>query len=537
MAYSSDEKKLLSQYFTSTEDSIFALVNLPEVIKGSLFSRYSRTAKDLRRLFLDEFIKADELKGVFDAKSKAVNPALDVERADDFYERILVGYGDDSVAELGGVHVAIEQVSMLATKSIEEHRLGLSPLEKSTRYVYFDKKINDEYGYYKDPKIMASKYRDLYIEVNNTLFDTYSHIVREIQPILKKIYPGDESDTAYKFSIRAKACDIARGLLPLSATTNMGVFGNGRSFEYLLITLLNDPLHEVKDIGKRLNENLTPVVGAFVKRATNERGNKYRDYLNKIEEALAYSSKYTKKIKPRTYKTAEVKLVDYDKDAIDMTVAAVLYPRSNATYKEVRAVVKTMTDKEKEKILKVSTMFRENRHHKVSRAFEEPYFSFDVIADWGVYKDLMRHRVLTRHKQLFTNELGYITPHEIVMTGFEKPYREAMNKAVDAYKKIKKDFPHEAQYLVTHGAYNRFYMRMNLREVIHMTELRSSPQGHPTYRQVAQMMAKVVSEKFPLFGKYMFPFVDYKNYELERLSAFKKIAAKAAKLGAKGFED
>lgn len=534
MPYTAEEKKILSQYFTDTEDTIFALINLPEVIKGTLFSRYSRTAKDLRRLFIDEFVKEENLKSFF-KKNKTQNTSLlDIERADDFYERILVGYGDDSVAELGGVHVAVEAISMLGTKSIEEHRLGLSPLEKSTRYVYFDKKIDGEYMYFKDPTIMKSKYKKLYIETNEMLFDAYSKIVRDLQPILKKVYPGDETDTAYKFSIRAKACDLARGLLPLSTRTNMGVYGNGRAFEYLLTHLFNDPLMEVRDVAKRLNANLSKVVAAFIRRATNQRGIQYREYLTATSDDIAkYVRKNMKGNSKEKVKGLQVTLVDYDPQTIEKVIAAALYTYSQKSFKEALSAAKKLSKKEKESFFKKALQQRINRHHKPMRQFEEPYFSFEVIADWGVYKDLMRHRILTRHHQLFTNELGYYTPEELTTGELGKLYKKAMDQAVIAYKKVKKDFPHQAQYFVTHGSYNRFYMRMNLREVMHMTELRASPQGHPTYRKVAQHMATLVSKQFPILKKYAFPFVDYKDYELERLSAFRKIAQKAEELGMK----
>jgi len=535
MKYTDNEKKILQKYFTNTDADVFALINLPEVIKGSLFSRYSRSAKDLRRLFLDEFVKEKELNFIFN-QEKNNHQALDLQRAEAFYERMLIGYGDDSVAELGGAHIALENISVLATKSIEEHRLGLSPLEKSTRYVYFDKKINGEYLFYHDQKIMKSKYRDLFITTNNFLFDTYSKIVREIQPILKKIYPGDDSDPAYKFSIRAKACDLARGLLPIGVKTNMGVFGNGRAYEYLLTNLMNDPLDEVKEIAQSLNENLKPVIPSFIKRATNERGVTYRDYVNKRDKSLNYLMKLSRK-KPQPITGLKVDLVDYDKRAIEKIIAVMLYERTNLTYKETMNKTMKMGPRTKEKIFKSYLAGRKNRYFKPGRPTEEPYFSFEVSADWGVYKDLMRHRILTRYRQLFTNEYGYWIPNEIEMVGYGKIYRDAADRATAAYCKIKKNFPYEAQYLVLHGAYNRFYMKMNLRELIHFTELRSIPHGHPTYRKTAQEMAKTVSKKLPLLGKYAYQFVDYKDYGLERLSSFRKIQAKAKKLGIEAFKE
>jgi len=533
MGYTRKEQAVLSRYFTNTEDDVFALVNLPEVIKGTLISRYSRSGKDMRRLFLDEFIASKEVSR-FISQKRLDDKKLDVARAENFYERILVGFGDDSVAELGGAHLALENISVLATKSIEEHRIGLSPLEKSTRYVYFDKKVDGEYLFYKDKDIMRSKYKKLYLETNRLLFDTYSRIVREIQPILKKIFPGDEKEEAYRFTIRAKACDTARALLPVSAKTNMGLFGNGRAFEYLLTHLLNDPLREVRELAQKMNRELRLVIPAFVKRVNNERGRQYGDYLNGTRQSLAYLKRLGKR-KVALEKKPRVKLVDYDRRALEKVAAAIIYERTNLSYQEVLARVKRMSRKEKERILKSYCSHRQSRHHKPGRAFEWPYFSFEITADWGVYKDLMRHRMLTRHRQLFTNEMGYDVPYEVAVAGFEKIFRRAMEAALDAYDQIKKDFPYQAQYLVTHGAYNRFYLRMNLRELVHLTELRSIRQGHPSYRKVAQGMARIFTKKFPLLAKYALPFVDYNDYHLERLEAFRKLEKKAREKGVRAF--
>ena len=531
MNYSEEEKKVLKNYFTNVEDDVFCLINLPEVIKGTLFSRYSRSAKDLRRLFLDEFLNSNELKNYFQKTKEEKDSLLRTEKAEDFYERILVGYGDDSVAELGGAHLALENISVLATKSIEEHRIGLSPLEKSSRYVYFDKKVDGRYQFYTPKKISSSKYATLYEKVNHLLFDTYSKIVHEIQPLLMEIYPGDKNDIAYKFSIRAKACDISRYLLPLSAKTNLGIFGNGRAFEYLLIHLYVDPLEEVVDLAKKINEELRKVIPAFIKRASNERGVKYQNYLKKREEKV---KKVLEKIifqqtKSSFTKKESVKIVDYEKNGLEKVLSAIIFEKSNLDYRSIYEKVKKMSLKKKEEIFKAYVFGRENRHHKVGRALENVYFTFEVMADFGVYKDLMRHRILTRHRQLFTNEFSYAVPKEIDLLGFGKIYRQAADFAVEAYLKIKEKYPFEAQYLVLHGAYNRFYMKMNLREVVHLCELRSSPQGHPSYRKIAQEMTKAVIKKYPIF-KLALPFVDYNDYNLERLSSFKRLAQKAKKL-------
>lgn len=531
------KKNILSHFFTNLDDNVFCLINLPEVIKGTLFSRYSRSSKDLRTLFKEEFLTNKNIADIIPKSSIKSSKILDVKKAEDFYERVLVGYGDDSVAELGGAHIAIENISMLATKSIEEHRIGLSPLEKSTRYVLFNKKIKGRYPYYIDKNIEKSKYKKDYINTMDYVFDVYSKIVKDIQPILMKIFPGDDSK-AYKFSIRAKACDIARGLLPLSAFTNMGVFGNGRAFEYLITNLLNDPLQEVRTIALKMNENLRKVIPAFIKRATNEKGKMFRDYIKKRERALSVVvRKLNKKDNQSPLKNQKVKLIDYDKNREIKVIAAILFERTQKTYKDCLNLAKKLSKKQKEEILKKYLDFRQNRHHKPGRALEEIYFSFEITADWGVYKDLMRHRILTRYRQLFTNKLGFWIPKEITMTGFENMYKSACQSALELYEKLKEKLPSESQYAVLHGAYNRFYIKMNLREAVHLCELRSSRQGHPTYRKIAQDIAREIIKIYPLLGKLSLKFVDYKDYDLERLQAFKELEEKAKKLGVKGFEE
>ncbi len=530
------EKEILGQYFTNTDDDVFCLINLPEVIKGTLFSRYSRSAKDLRRLFLDEFYQEKRLEELLKEEKRTSYKQINLEKAEDFYERILVGYGDDSVAELGGAHLAVENISVLATKSLEEHRIGLSPLEKSSRYVYFDKKINGDYLFYQPKKILNSKLADLYLKTNRFLFETYSQIVHQIQPYLKEIYPGDEKDLAYKFSIRAKACDLARGLLPLSALTNLGIYGNGRAFEYMLIHLFNDPLDEVKEKAIKINRELRKVIPAFIKRATNERGENYRKYLNISQKNLEQKLKKILEEKPSKIKKPAVNLISWENQIPEKIIAALIFENSHLPLKDAYLLVKKLKKEEKEAIIKAAVLGRENRHHKVRRAFEQGYFTFEVAADWGVYKDLMRHRLLTRHRQLFTNEFGYFIPEEIKKTPFAKAYKKAADLAVEAYATVKKQFPIEAQYLVIHAAYNRFMIKLNLREAVHLCELRSSPQGHPSYRQIAQKIAQEIIKKYPVF-KEVLKFVDYKQYHLERLAAFQKILKKAEKLNLEVFKD
>lgn len=526
--------EILSQYFFPHNADVFVLKNLPEVIKGTLFSRYSRTTKDIKTLFLDEFYNNEALKGSFAQPSE--QPALNVEKAEDFYERVLVGYGDDSVAELGGAHIALENISMLATKEIEEHRIGLSPLEKSTRYVYYDKKVNGEYLYYRDPVLCASSYRELYVSTQEMLFEAYSKIVRESQPKLMSIFPGDSQDKAYISSIRAKACDIARSLLPLSALTNMGVYGNGRAYEYLISLLIGHPLEEVQELGQKMYIALSDSLGPFIKRAVSSRGDEYRAYRIATEHPFRMLAENFE-ISPTVYREPQVKLVSIDQDSIQAIAAAILYQYTDLSYEQSYQQVSEMSAGEQEAMIRQLGIHREVRQHKPMRAVEEAYAAFEIVADWGVYKDLMRHRLLTRHKKLFSAAYGYYTPPEIELLGYGAFYKEVMDKAADAYHTLSAHFPEQAQYLVTHGSFTPFYIKINMRALSHMVELRSVAQGHTSYRFVAQQMAKLVAERFPLFAETIFKFVDYHAYDLERLEAFKRIQAKAELKGVDVFKN
>lgn len=524
-----DQKQtdILKKYVTSTTSSIFALKNLPEVIKGALFSRYSRSTLGLRSLLLKEFIQNNdetsfsEITGSDNQELDATEQSEAIKKAQNFYDRILDGYGDDSIGELGGAHLAIEQVSMLATKVIEDCRIGGSPLEKSTRYIYFDQKTNGEYAYYKDPIIMASGFRDLYKETCDLLFDTYSKLIPPLTEMIAEKTPRahDVSKVAYTAALRAKVLDCLRGLLPAGALTNLGVYGNGRFFESLIQKLHTSSLSEMKEIGKNTFEALNQVIPSFVRRA--ELGHRHYEGFAKyqIECNLAskqLQSKYVTK-KSESKETYTVKLLKHDKDAPLKVASQLLFSNSHESLQELDHIVSQLTTQEVKDILNSACDFRQNRRHKSPRALEHASFTFEIVADYGIYRDLHRHRIMTQERQLLTCNLGYDIPHEILGTDLEADYRFAMKKAKEAFDVIRPHFPEEAQYIVP-MAYNiRFYFHINLRALQWLTELRSQAAGHVNYRFVAQEMAKQVSEAIPEFENF-FKFVDYDGHELGRLS-------------------
>jgi thymidylate synthase ThyX len=531
--FTEPQERLLLRFVTNTNSNVFVLRNLPEVIKGALFSRYSRSSLGLRSLLLKEFIQNDEtaFQGIL-GESPTETPdqqVLAIRKAQNFYDRILDGYGDDSIGELGGAHLALENVSMLAAKLIEDRRIGGSPLEKSTRYIYFDQKVGGDYLFYREPVLMTSAYRDLYVDTCNMLFDTYSRLIPELTAIIEERNPRepDASAVAYNASLRAKVLDCLRGLLPASTLTNVGVFGNGRFFEYLLQRLQTEGLAESQELGRKAYEELSKVIPSFVRRGDlgHRHGESFARFhdamlsdLAAIEHALVADVSGSKR--------PGVRLVHSQPEAPVRVAAALLYPLGHASLSDLEAQLSGLPEEEINRVLEAAASARDNRRHKSPRGLEVADYTFEVITDFGAYRDLQRHRMLTQERQSLSCRHGYSVPPELVGLPMEAEYCRAMEKAQAAWQIISQDFPEEAQYIVPMGFNIRWMMHVNLRGLQWLCELRSQPQGHPAYRQVAQELARAVIEVHPSFERF-FRFVDFEAYELGRFAQERRRVEKA----------
>jgi len=517
---------ILEKYVTNIKSHVFALRNLPEVIKGALFSRYSRSTLGLRSLLLKEFVFNEEeaafssiANAVQDSGQSLQTQSTALQKAQKFYDRILDGYGDDSIGELGGAHLAIENVSMLAAKAIQDCRIGGSPLEKSTRYIYFDQKVFGEYLFYREPVLMTSAYRDIYINTCNMLFETYSKLIPQLTSILddQMVKNPDVSKAAYTASLRAKVLDCLRGLLPASTLTNMGLFGNGRFFDGMIHKLHCSNLVELQDLGKRTYEELNKVIPSFIRRAdlTHHTHQQYAQFFETMRSEITTVTKQNDHFLEKS-KEPGVRLVYCDLDAVAKVAAALMFPYSNASMVDLVELCHRLPDEEVARILDTSCNARENRRQKSPRALENAEFTFEIVADFGVYRDLQRHRTLTQDRQLLTCDYGFYTPQEIIGTPLEAPYVQALQQAKEVYDTIAGELSEEAQYVVP-MAYNvRWYFHVNLRSLQWICELRSQAAGHPNYRYIAQVMAQQVCRAFPAFERF-FKFVDYEGYELGRL--------------------
>ena len=544
-----EEGCLLQPFITNDDRSVFGLRNLPEVVKGALFSRYSRSDKSLRRILLDEFIKTPEARfagigydntGVSPVEGCPLSAVegndVAIQRAMSFYDRVLIGYGDDSVAELGGAHIACEGISNIASIALEDSRLGISPLEKSTRYVPFNRKINGRYRYYRESSIMASSHRLLYEATLDHLFDTYTKLIEPLLNWVQARIPKDTTTSlqAYNNATKAKTLDLLRGLLPMATLTNVGLFGNGRAFEYLLVKLAGSPHQEVRALGISMQQELDQIIPSFVKRAKTERGIQYAHYLQtNFEHTELLAQKLLARVggvHSLTEMSSPIKLVDYDVDAEVAVVAAILYPHTDLTFEQTKEYVDGLSATERVEVISTYVGKRESRFHRPGRAFEETYYTFDVLADIGAYRDLHRHRVLTQERQHYSVRHGYVVPKELEEANLAQVYREALDYAAETTELIGIDLPYAAQYVIPFAYRVRWRMKLNLREAYHLIELRSSRQGHPNYRIIAQEMHRQISAVHPALVAGM-SFVDFNDYGLERLAAEERIDAKNARQG------
>jgi thymidylate synthase ThyX len=504
--FTSSESSLLERYFTNLDRPVFALRNLPEVVKGALFSRYSRTEKSLRRVLLDEFINDPESGFERLAGTAPVDDDMvAVRRAEDFYERVLVGYGDDSVAELAGAHVAVEQVSTLGAKALEDSRIGISPLEKSTRYVRFDRPGPDgRFLFYRGQELDHPEYEP----AAGALFEIYSGLVEPVTQAIRERFPQEEGETdrAWKSATRAKALDLLRGLLPAGTLTNLGLFGNGRAFEYLATKMAAHELPECRRLANDLHRELSLVIPSFVRRALDDR------YGRPAAERQVGVRKATSRMAVRGHAhetPPSVRLIEFDADAERKVVAAALYPYSDEPFEGQAG--------DTGEVLDAILGNRANRRQRVPRALEQAQYMFEIVANFAAYRDLHRHRMLTQDRQHLGTQLGYDLPPGIVELGLQDRFARAVEAAARAHRRLEGDLgPALAQYVVPLAFHVRWYFRANLREIYHLCELRTTPQGHPDYRWVAQQMFLRVREVHPRLAGYA-RFVDLgPGDELER---------------------
>jgi thymidylate synthase ThyX len=531
-SFTDSERAIVNRYFTNADMPVFGITGLPEVVKGALFARYSRSPKSVRRLFLDEFAGDPEGGITAIAQEPTADGMVGTQRAQQLYDRVFTQFGDDSVAQLGGAHLAVEQASNVLTKVLEWGRLA-SYLEQSTRYIFYDRMLGERYRYHTPAEIEASEISDRYRAHMDWVFGTYSDVVARLVAYYEALYPKQDgdSDFVWRSTIRAKACDDARGLLPASTTSNVGIFASGQAYESLLLRMNAHPLDEVRWYGDQMLAELRKMIPAFMRRVdVPDRGGAWSRYFGEISGAMAVQAE---RIAAPAQASPTVTLVEFDPNGERKVAAAALYAHTNLPDSQIRTAVDQMSETEIDEIFHAYVGDRTNRRHKPGRGMEQTYYRFDVLCDYGIFRDLQRHRMLTIDWQQLSPHHGYITPEAVVEIEAAPAWVEAMEQSRALYDDIATALSADvAQYAVPFAQNIRFVMNLNAREAFHMIELRTQQGGHPDYRKVCQEMHTQIRD---VAGHHRIAeamsFVDHNDYDLARLETERRAAAKRAAAG------
>jgi thymidylate synthase ThyX len=505
------ERERLAPHVTDLDGPVFALVNLPETVKGALFARYSRYPGTLRRLFLDEF--ADSLP-----QRTATSDDVEGGRAAELFERIFVGYGDDSVAQLGGAHIAVEWCSNLLTKILQRPRLA-GYLEQSTRYIAYDAPMpGGGYRYHRDAELGPQ-----YAASMDALFDAYAQALPKVAAWVDATFPATpgESEAVRRRAVKAKALDLLRGLLPAASLSHMGIYATGQAYEQLILHLLAHPLPEARACGQRMLEAVKAVIPSFVARVERPgRGDLWIDYLSERRSA---ERRWAERLGLDRDEDAEprssVELVHVDGDE-NRLLAALLFEAAGTPEDSTLAAVADLTDAERARMLAELVGERGNRRHRPGRGFEALRYRFEIVSDYGAFRDLQRHRMLTVQWQPLTPDLGAEIPEELADAGCGDLYERALERSRAEYERLRgAGHAEAAAYALCLGYRIRYILDLNAREAMHLTELRSAREGHASYRAIAQAMHAAIAERHPAVAATM-TYVDHSSEpRLERILA------------------
>jgi thymidylate synthase ThyX len=507
--FTPEEKALLGPHFTNLDRPVFALVNLPETVKGALFARYSRYSGSVRRLYLDEFAADAPVAGrPFDAEEGA--------RAAGLYERVFVGYGDDSIAQVGGAHVACEWVSNILTKVLQRGRLA-AYLEQSTRYIPYDKALpGGGYRFYRDEQLGPE-----FAAAMDEIFVIYSRSLGKVEEWAAGRWPrGDEEpEAAWRRSIRAKALDLLRGLLPAATLSHVGIYASGQAYEQLLLRLMASPLPEAREFGAMILTELQQVMPSFVSRVErSERGGEWVSYL---QERRTGTERWVERLGLGRREEADpapsVDLQHVEGSEADL-LAACLYEAATVPEPEIRARVDSLSDDERGELLAAMVGERANRRHRPGRGFEALRYRFEIVSDYGAFRDLQRHRLLTVQWQRLGPDLGAGIPAEVREAGVGGEFERALEISRNEYERLATAGLDEfAPYALSLAFRIRYVLDLNAREAMHLIELRSGREGHPTYRAVAQAMHEQIATVHPGVAAAMKFVDDSSEPRLERM--------------------
>jgi thymidylate kinase/thymidylate synthase ThyX len=495
--------KYLKDLLTSTKGNVYAFTDkLSPITIAAAMARLSRRGDDMRVTLLDEFTFKDN-------------------KDEGLLKRVITAYGDDSVQQLVGQHIVIENASNLLTKKIEWGRLA-SYLEQSTRYIYYDKKVNGKYKYFV-PENLDQNTKKSYISIIDKIFDNYSNIVHKVTDYVRATdkTPKNERDVAWNGATRAQACDVARNLLPVATTSTVGVFASGQALEGLIMRLQADGLTESVKVGEQILKQARKVIPAFLERADKpERGGATIAYKSSVQSNV---SKLAKKVITKQFSESfsDVSLTSYwPKNELDI-VADMLYEHTNLALEEIKEQLDNTSYEQKLQIFNTYMGERLNRRHKPGRALEKVHYSWDLICDYGIFRDLQRHRIVDDLQwQPLSPRYGFEIPKLIEDAGLTDLFEQCFDLSLELYSLLQANgYEAEAQYTTLLGHKMRWKVTYNAREAFHLHELRTTPQGHPGYRKLVNTMHEQLKSVHPLIADAMIFVNKDEDPKLTRLAA------------------
>ncbi len=498
-------REFLKDAITNTDDNVYVFTGekLNAITAAAAMARLSRRGDDMRITILDEFAKT-------------------LGKDKDLLRRVITAYGDDSVQQLVGQHVVVEQASNLLTKKLEWGRLA-SYLEQSTRYIYFDQKDKDgKYKYFTPPEL-DEQTKQIYEDKLDKIFDLYSDMVHKLTDFVRKesTVPHAERDIAFNGATRAQACDAIRPVLPVATKATVGIYASGQALESLIMHLLGDNLPEARVVGQKLLDESRKVIPTFLERADKpERGGAMIAYKNNTANSVkALADEQL----PRNNSdiSDDVTLTDYwPKNEFDL-IADMLYEHSSLPLEEIRANVSRWPIERKQAVFDTYMGERLNRRHKPGRALEKAHYSWDLVCDYGNFRDLQRHRIVDDLQwQFLTPRYGYEIPELVERAGLSDMFELCFDISLELYSSMQAaGYDLQSQYATLLGHRMRWKVTYNAREAFHLHELRTTPQGHPGYRRLVKEMHDKLCEVHPNIGSAM-KFVNKdEDPELTRLAA------------------
>ena len=419
------------------------------------------------------------------------------EKAADFHERWVLGYGHASVAEHAVLHLAVENISRIACDTLEDNRLA-SYTEKSSRYQVFPE------GYYHLPSELDHQpaLKKIYLETCDALFRDYQQCIDGCVQYLPAQHQqrDKERDRAYDLRLRRIATDSCRLLLPAATLTNVGVTANARVLEHAISKLLSSDLEEERELGEELRERSQSITPTLIKYANvvpyltqTSREQKEISRSGEPEPAASLSEGSS---------PVRVSLVEWDEQAEEKLAAALVYRYSSRSYSQVWRQVLEMGAEERQGIIARCTASL-GPHDAPVREFELVGYTFEFSMDYGAYREFKRHRMMSYVPQPPTASHGYRVPQVIADAGLEELFRGAMARVEHAHDRVAETSPAAAQYLVTHAHYRRILARMNLRECYHLFKLRTSELAHFSIREPMLEAMKLAVDAQPQLFRHL----------------------------------